>query len=406
MTTFPPRTNLGRAGQDVPTTSRAPDSRIDTVDHGVHGIVLAGSHRWGGSPFDRILRGPLVPIALTPVIAYPLAWLREGSTRGATICANSATGAVRSVIGVRRTTGMRLDFYEDDTPRGPAGCAADAARLTAAHTFVIVEGAMVPSLDLRALLRAHLESGAAATIVVEIERRRRALGADRRRLPGGVYVLDRRVLEQVPERGYHDIKEELLERLYGDGERVRTFEVQGITPRVLDFASYSSVSQWMIGRAIADEARLPGFVRDEASARHPSAIVDPTARLVGPVVLGHDVRIDADAVIVGPTAIGAGSRVMARAVVTRSTVWHGCTIGAGALVDATLLADGARVAAGAATEWEAIVGDGADALNGVFEPLPARDPALEDDAERPERDAGGDAPRPLRASRALEPVPA
>lgn len=377
MTTFPPRTNPGQT-EHRPSPSAAWQTRTRDLDAGVHAIVLAGSHRWGGSAFDSMLRGPLVPIALTPVIAYPLAWLR-GAMGTATICANHTTDAVRRVFADGQATGMRLDYYEDETPRGPAGCAADAARRTAAHTFVIVEGALVPALvDLRALLRAHRDSGAAATIVVEIERRRRTLAPDRRKLPGGVYVLDRRVLEQVPARGYHDIKEELLDRLFSDRERVGTFEVQGVTPRVLDFASYTSVSQWMIGRALADPARLPGFVRDDASARHGSAVVDRTARIVGPVLLGHDVRIERDAVIVGPTAIADGSRVGAGAVITRSNLWHGCTVGEGARVDAGLLADGARVGPNSVVEWEAIVGDGADALRHTFEPLPSRAPSADE----------------------------
>lgn len=399
MTTFPPRTNPGQIEHRPPAAPAARPPHARELDAGVHAIVLAGSHRWGGSTFDGMLRGPLVPIALTPVIAYPLAWLR-GGMGSATICANQITGAVRRVFADGHATGMRLDYYEDETPRGPAGCAADAARRTAAHTFVIVEGALVPALvDLRALLRAHHESGAAATIVVEIERRRRTLGAERRKLPGGVYVLDRRVLEQVPARGFHDIKEELLDRLFSDRERVGTFEVQGITPRVLDFASYNSVSQWMVGRALADPARLPGFLRDEVSARHPSAVVDPTARVVGPVLLGHDVHVGPDAVIVGPTAIGAGSRVERGAVITRSNLWHGCTVGEGARVDAGLIADGARVPAGSVVGWDAIVDVSADALRHTFEPLPSRAPS------------GGDADAETAAAAATrlrmrEPVPA
>lgn len=369
MTTFTRRAHHSTADASEPTEA-ADRNRGRRHDHGVHGIILAGSYRWGGTAFDRLLRGPLVPVALTPVVRYPLAWLRDAGVGGAVICANSGTSAVRGALGDGRSSGIRLEYFEDTTPRGPAGCAADAARDAIAHTFVVVEGALIPSLDLRGLLAAHVASGAAATVVVEVDRRRRTLMPAGQRLPGGVYVLDRRVLEQVPARGYHDIKEGLLERLYADRERVRTFEVQGVSPRVLDFATYTSVSQWLIGRAVAEPSRLPGYARDTDSARHPSAVVHPDARLVGPVVLGASVRIEAGAVVVGPTAVGPGSRIMRDAVVTRSNLWSGCTIGAGAVVDASLVADGGEVEPGAQLEWELVVGAGV-ASPSADEPAPA-----------------------------------
>ncbi len=58
--------------------------------------------------------------------------------------------------------------------------------------------------------------------------------------------------------------------------------------------------------------------------------IDPSARLVGPLVLHDDVRVEADALLVGPTVIGRGAR-----------------IGAGAAVVQCLLADDAQVAPGA-----------------------------------------------------------
>ena len=67
-------------------------------------------------------------------------------------------------------------------------CVRDAARLSSARTFVVCEGALVPSLDLAAVLDAHERSGAPATVVVETDRRRHAVGSEQYRLPGGVYV--------------------------------------------------------------------------------------------------------------------------------------------------------------------------------------------------------------------------
>jgi NDP-sugar pyrophosphorylase family protein len=313
-------------------------------DSDVAGIVLVGSHHWGDGTFERVLRGPLLPVAHTPVICYALAWLRDSGVHESVVCANSSTAAVQAVLGDGAALGLKLDYFEDREPRGPAGCAHDAARRSAASIFVIVEGTLIPSLDLRALLRAHRESRAAATVVVEVERRQREGGRDRPRVPGGVFVFDRRVLEQVTPRGYQDIKQGLLERLYAAGERVAVHEVPGLAPRVLDYATYSSVNQWLITRAIVQPGFLADYQRIGESRRHPSAIVHPSARLVGPVLLGPRSRVEEGAVIVGPASVGADSVIGAGALVSRSIIWDQCVVGAGAMLESSLFADDSLVA--------------------------------------------------------------
>ncbi len=327
------------------TTDHHPASDAPFEARSVHGVVLAGSYYWGEGAFERLLRGPLLPVAQRPLITYPLAWLRDGGVSAATICANSSTPMVEQALGHGAALGMALSYHVDTQPRGPAGCARDAAELTPASTYVLVEGAMIPSIDLAALLATHWRTGAAATTVVEVDRRRAAVGAPRRGAPGGIYVFERHVLESVPALGFQDIKQGLLERLYAAGERVHVHEMRGLSPRVLDYASYAAVSGWLIATA-AQRVDFRDYVPVGDGLRHPTATVDPSARLIGPVIIGPGASVGPDAVIVGPVSIGARSTVEAGAVVARSTVWERCCVGAGALVDASLLAHAVVIAPG------------------------------------------------------------
>jgi NDP-sugar pyrophosphorylase family protein len=311
----------------------------DRVAADVCAVVLAGSYRWGDSAFARILRGPLLPVAQTPIICYPLHWLAKDGVSEAVICANSATPAVQQALGNGDRMSMKLKYFEDDSPRGPAGCARDATRYSAAQTFIVVEGSMIPLLSLRTLLEAHRQSGAAATVVTETERRKQPVGVERPQLPGGIYVFERRVLEAVSDHGFQDIKQGLLDSLYKRGEPVLTHQVLGIAPRVLDHETYASVNRWLITRAIESPAFLPGYLRVDEGLHHPTAHVEVGARLIGPVILGRNSRIASGAVVVGPTSIGAESIVEAGALVTRSIVWEHCTVGGNAIVEGSMLAD-------------------------------------------------------------------
>lgn len=356
---------------------RPPDLRVGGSDEEraarphagrVQGIVLAGSYYWGEGAFEQVLRGPLLPVAQRPLICFPLAWLRAGGVATATVCANSSTPMVERTLGNGAPLGMSLTYYADEHPRGPAGCARDAAVETQADTFVLVEGAVVPSLDLRELLAAHWRAGAAATTVVEIDRRRSSVGRRRLAAPGGIYVFERRVLEDVAATGFQDIKQGLLERLYAAGERVYVHEVHGLSPRILDFHSYAGVSGWLIATA-AHRAEFRDYLPFGEGLRHPTAHVDPSARAIGPVLIGPHARVEAGAVLVGPVSIGAYSVVEASALVARSSVWERCRVGAGAVVDASLLAHAVVVPPGARLMSAVEVVDGAGQVADVLAPV-------------------------------------
>lgn len=329
-----------------------PGSDRSARDAAVFGIVLAGHARGGVSAADRLFRDALAPVALSPMIGFALGWLRRGGIAHAMVCADRPATALRRLVGSGAAVDMRVGFCEDASPRGAAGCARDAAvRIRGARgfadgdTFVVVEGAMIPTVDLADLVDAHWSSDAAATVVVEVDRRRSALTADRPDRPGGVYVFDRRALEAVPAHGFQDIKEGLLGRLYAAGERVITHRVLGISPRVMDLRSYLRVNAWAVER-IADAAPSR-FRRVGGALCHESARVHPDAALIGPVIVGPDAVIGESAAVVGPCAIGAACEVEPRAVVSRSVLWERCRVERSAFVDAAVLACDARVAEGA-----------------------------------------------------------
>ncbi len=324
--------------QLVRAASLTPARAIEGTD-GVCGIVLAGTHHWGDGVFERVLRGPLLPVAHTPLIRYPLQWLCDAGVESAVLCANSATASLRAVLGNGSQMDIALDYFEDQQPRGPAGCARDAALMTSAHTFIVIEGTIIPTLDFDAMLAAHHAAGAVATVVVEFDRRRRGMVSGVRREPAGIYVFARSALESVAEHGYQDIKEGLLGRLNAAGKKVAMHEVRGLSAKVLDYSSYAAVSRWLVSRVIERPAFLTAYERVGEGLHHPSARVHPSARLVGPVLLGEGVSIGENAVVVGPASIGANSTLGADALVSRSFIWDDCVIGDGAIVDSSVLAD-------------------------------------------------------------------
>ena len=301
----------------------------------IHGIILAGAYPDGQCALDRLIPRPLLPVAQQPLITYALRWMRSGGLRRATICTNSAARAIRTHLGPAAFD-LHLDYLEDWSPRGPAGCVADAGAPTDADTFVVADGTAVPVVDIQELLEAHRASEAAVTIVV---------GADLagRMRPTGVYVFDRWAFHFIPEEGFQDIKEKLIPRLYAAGENVSTQMAHTVAPRVVNADTYLALNQWAIERAAHPVGSSDGFRVSGEAVVHESAVVDPSARLLGPVLVGPRATVRAAATLVGPVSIGPGTSVGRGAVISRSVLWSGCVVGEGAFVDRCMLADGARI---------------------------------------------------------------
>jgi NDP-sugar pyrophosphorylase family protein len=320
------------------TPFRVPQARL-------HGIVLAGSFPWSDSPLDRLMPRPLLPIAHEPLISYALRWLKHSGVGDVTVCLNRASRAARAVIEEGAPDGLGLEFYEDASPRGPAGCARDAALASSADAFVVVDGNAIPTAVLADLLHTHRNQAALATVLVQ----QQPLGPGNNCLsrPCGVYIFERRALETVPERGFQDIKENLIPRLYRSDEHVAAHIVTARSARVLNITTYLDTNHWAVARLLEHPEMVEGYVLSGEALIHRAASVDSAARIVGPVLIGPDSKIVAGAILVGPVVLGAGCAVAADAFVSRTVAWNRCLVGVKAVVDGCVLADDATVEANA-----------------------------------------------------------
>ncbi len=310
----------------------------DNAVRRAHGIVLAGAYPGCQCALDQLAPRPLLPVAQQPLVTYALRWMASGGLRGATICANSAARAIRSSLK-GSAFGLHLDYLEDWSPRGAAGCVRDAGTRTDADTFVVADGTAVPEVDLAELLAGHQASQAVITVVVGAD------GAGRLR-PSDIYVFDRRAFAHIPEDGFQDIKEKLLPRLYAAGAQVSTHMAHGVAPRVVNADTYLALNQWVVEHAARRRDAPDGFRRSGETVLHDSTSVDPTARLLGPVLLGPRVSVRAGATLVGPVSIGPGTTIGRGAVVSRSVVGNDCVVGERSFVDWSMLADRAIVEPG------------------------------------------------------------
>ncbi len=316
-------------------------------------IVLVGGEGTRLRPLTNDVPKPALTLVDRPFLAYMIEWLAAHGVTEAVLACGFLPDVLREALGDGEHAGVRLTYVTEPERRGTAGAirfAADALGDALDDRFLALNGDVLTDLDLTALIAAHREREARATIAlypVEDSAAYGLVGVDPQgrvtefvektgeAVPGeinaGAYFLERSVLELIPPGREVSIEREVFPRLIGDG--LAALRLDGYWMDIGTPERYLQAS-WDIL-----EGRVATRVRPTAPG----------------LLIGAGAEIDAGATV-GPRAVVApGCRVAAGAVVSDSVLLDGCGIGEGARVSGSVLAPGATVEAGARVDG-AIVG--------------------------------------------------
>ena len=309
-------------------------------------IVLVGGEGTRLRPLTSDVPKPAVTLVDRPFLAYAIEWLAAHGVTEVVLACGFLPDVLRAALAdEEERAGVEIVYVAEPEPLGTAGAirfAAEALGGRLEDRFLALNGDVLADLDLSALLRAHEERGARATIGLHPVADSSAYGlvscdAEGRVLeflektgeavPGeinaGAYVLERSVLDLVPAGRAVSIEREVFPRLVGDG--LCGLLLEGYWMDIGTPDRYLQAS-WDI---------LEGRVRTQVRPTAPGLLV------------GGDAVIDEEAKV-GPRAVvSGGCRIESGAEVGDSVLLEGCTVGRDALVQSSILGPGAEVEPGA-----------------------------------------------------------
>jgi mannose-1-phosphate guanylyltransferase len=309
-------------------------------------IVLVGGEGTRLRPLTSDVPKPAVTLVDRPFLAYAIEWLAAHGVTEVVLACGFLPDVLRAALAdEEERAGVEITYVAEPEPLGTAGAirfAADALGERLEDRFLALNGDVLADLDLSALLRAHEERGARATIGLHPVEDSSAYGLvscdeggrvseflekTGEAVPGeinaGAYVLERSVLDLVPAGQAVSIEREVFPRLVGDG--LCGLLLDGYWMDIGTPERYLQAS-WDI---------LEGRVETQVRPTAPGLLV------------GGDAVIDEEA-RVGPRAVvSGGCRVERGAEVGDSVLLEGCTVGRDALVQGSILAPGAEVGPGA-----------------------------------------------------------
>ncbi len=342
----------------------------------IQAVILAGGLGTRLRPLTLDRPKPVVPLLNVPFLCYQLGLLGAHGVRDVILSVSHRAEAIRATMDQQRLGDVRLREVVEKDPLGTAGGVRNAADLVDGRV-VVLNGDILTDLDLSAMLAAHESSGAAATIyltpvenptaygLVELEgnsRVRRFLekpGWDEvttNTVNGGVYVLERELLELIPKGEPHSMEREFFPLLLERGVPFYGFVSTGYWLDIGTPAKYLQAQQDLLAR------RLRGHV-EPAGRESPQGWIDstatvaPSARIQGPVAIGPGCRVEADAVVGPGVVLGPGCRIGAGAQIETAVLWEEVEVGAAARLAGCLIGRDASIGAHARVTPGAVLGD-------------------------------------------------
>jgi mannose-1-phosphate guanylyltransferase len=309
----------------------------------VQAIVLVGGEGTRLRPLTSDVPKPAVTLVDRPFLAYAIEWLAAHGVSEVVLACGFLPEVLREALGdEEERSGVGITYVAEPEPLGTAGAIRFAAMSLGERLedrFLALNGDVLADLDLSALVRAHRERGASATIGLHPVEDSSAYGLVHcdaagsvlefvektgRVAPGeinaGAYVLERSVLDLVPAGRAVSIEREVFPRLVGEG--LCGLLLEGYWMDIGTPERYLQAS-WDI---------LEGRVATEAEPTAPGCLV------------ADDAIVDKGARLGSRAVVSSGCRIEAGAEVSEAVLLDGCTVGEGARVERSILAPGAEVA--------------------------------------------------------------
>ena len=338
------------------------------IESPVQAVVLVGGEGTRLRPLTLETPKPMVPVMNMPFLERTLRRLKDAGIEDVILPAGYLPEAITSYFGDGAWLGLRLRYVIEETPLGTAGALKNVEQFIDGPFFVL-NGDVLTSLDLRAMMDYHRREGGIGTIhlirvedpspfgcVVHDETGRidRFVEKPPRdeaptdEINAGTYLLERSVLDAIPAGRPVSIERETFPALIASGGR--------------PLYAYTTADYWIdLGKpeAYLDAHRhifdgVMPLARPEIEG--PGSKDVPASAVISPVYIGRNVRVAPSAKIGPYTVLGDGCEVGAGASVSDSLLWDGVVVEPGASIDWAIVASRVRIGAGAAVARGSVIG--------------------------------------------------
>lgn len=204
-------------------------------------VVLAGGKGTRLSPYTTILPKPLMPIGEMPILEVLLRQMKRARINHVVLTVGHLASLLQAYFGTGSQWGLDITYSVEKKPLGTAGPIALVPGLD--RTFLVTNGDVLTTLDLKELVAYHRKKGGIATIAAHNRQVQIDMGViewngdntvagyiekptNDYTVSMGLYVFEPRVLEYIKPGAYLDFPDLIL-KLIANGERINGYAFDG-----------------------------------------------------------------------------------------------------------------------------------------------------------------------------------
>jgi NDP-sugar pyrophosphorylase family protein len=204
-------------------------------------VILAGGKGTRLAPYTRVFPKPMMPIGDKAILEILLHQMRRAGVTDVVLTVGHMAGLMRAFFQNGEHLGLRIDYSYEEHPLGTAGPLALIDGLD--DTFMVANGDVLSTLDLRDLIRFHQHNAGLVTIATHHRQVHIDLGVIHAgggnvitgyeekptleyHVSMGVYVFEPRTLQYIPRGEYLDFPD-LIKKLLEAGEKVLAYPFDG-----------------------------------------------------------------------------------------------------------------------------------------------------------------------------------
>ena len=310
-------------------------------------VVMAGGEGSRLRPLTVGRPKPLVPIVNKAVMGHILDLLRSHGFTDIIVTLRFMASAIEDYFDDGSSYGVKLTYVIEESPLGTAGSVKNAAHLFDGEPVLVISGDALTDFNLQNIVTAHRARGAKATVTLARVPNPAEYGVvilDEQswitrflEKPGwgdiisdtvntGIYVLDRDVLDLIPDDKAFDFSQDLFPAMLDAGLPLYGCVTDGY------WCDVGTIEEYMRANAdvLFNRVRLPDPIGQHLGGGiYVGSDVDiaPNAQLYGPIYLGNEVKIKSGVRVYGPAAIRDYSVVDNYTLVERSVIWRNNYVG-------------------------------------------------------------------------------
>lgn len=346
---------------------------------GTDAVILVGGLGTRLRPLTLSAPKPMLPTAGVPFLTHVISRLREAGITHIVLGTSFQAEVFEEHFGDGSALGVELEYVVETEPLGTGGGIRNVADALRGDTVLVFNGDNLVGVDLVELVAEHKKRDADVTLCLTRVEDPRAFGcvptdAEGRvtaflekdpnpvtdQINAGLYVFRREIIDTIPTGRPVSVERETFPDVLASGAYVYGHVREGY------WRDFGTPADFVAGSAdlVRGIAPSPAVVAPGEALVLEGAEVEPSATLSGGTTIGRRVVVGADAVVDG-SVVFDGARIAAGAVVRRSVVGAGASIGEGTVIEDSVIGDRATLGAGielkaGARVWpDATLADGA-----------------------------------------------